>query len=280
MYQKIKRGIQRLRWRLQAAQDALTRSLSPKHSAYQPFMILGAGRTGTNMLVGYLQSHPAIRCYGELFHQYEPRLGYQHLEQPGRLQRLKKQRKKDVSDFLHRHFLGRQPRRLRAIGFKLIYWHAEEKAPWQQQIVPTLQAIENLKVIHIRRTDRLAHYVSGQLAAQNKRWVQRSKNDGSTVKQLDIDPRHFEAFANQIQALEEKYEKLFAQFPCFETTYEALTAEPEQTLAAIQQFLEVPAITMQTDTRKQIQKTKADTILNYDALKAHFQGHAFASFFE
>src|SRR5262245_4120422 len=72
------------------------------HKNYVPFIVLAHARTGSNMLLSMLRSHPQVVVSGEVFARVEP-------------------------DKLHatveRTFGRRVPRRVRATGCKVFYYH-------------------------------------------------------------------------------------------------------------------------------------------------------------
>lgn len=66
----------------------------PKSKSYSRFVIVCNGRTGSNMLVSYLNSHPEILCFNEVFHLNAPILGFPY-ERLIDKKKLKEKRKED-----------------------------------------------------------------------------------------------------------------------------------------------------------------------------------------
>ncbi len=72
-----------------------------RHSDFQRFIVLSRSRTGSNMLLSFLNSHPNIHAEGEVFN----RLNGQNYQ-----------------EILSRVFAD-QPPRILAKGFKIFYYH-------------------------------------------------------------------------------------------------------------------------------------------------------------
>jgi hypothetical protein len=113
---------------------------------YQRFIILSRSRTGSNLLISYLNSHPNILAENEIF------------------QRLQG---KDYQKILTQTFRP-YPERIRAVGFKIFYYHpvdVENCLLWDDLI-----AMKNLHIIHLKRRNILRVLVSRKIAARSKSW--------------------------------------------------------------------------------------------------------------
>jgi LPS sulfotransferase NodH len=111
------------------------------------FAILCMGRSGSTMLQTMLDSHPNIRCFGELFH---PNGGFADSGNP------------DLSAFLDATLASEQKA---AIGFKM---------PWNSLIIyPDVWDLfrrQQFRVILLTRENRLDQFLSMKLAIHNKMW--------------------------------------------------------------------------------------------------------------
>jgi LPS sulfotransferase NodH len=226
---------------------------------YLPFLILTRDRTGSNMLVQYLNSHRQISCAYEVLGKLEGRSG---------------------PDLIRRIY-GRQPFFIRARGFKVFYYHpmdADGTSTWD-----ALVAIPNLRLIHLIRDNILETAVSSKLAYLT-----------GLYGDLGNSPK---AISNQVEPFEYPVEKLLSVFeqtrgwetdglrrfshcPQLELSYEQLVADPSHHIGRICRFLGISQpFTPRTSFRKQRQKSIKAILSNYDALKAHFSGTQWASFF-
>jgi len=74
---KIDRKIEKLKSHM--VDMALEAGILKWQTDYQKFIILGMGRTGSNMLASSLRSHSHIVCYGEIFNKADhERIGWGH----------------------------------------------------------------------------------------------------------------------------------------------------------------------------------------------------------
>lgn len=248
------------------------RGVLPASRDYQPFMILSTGRTGSNMLVGLLQSHPLVECYREVFHFHKPSWGYPHLRyrNTDALQRL---RAEDPKAFLERAVLGPHPPRRAAVGFKVLYWHAEEdREPWRAGVVPALLSIEGLKVIHLVRRDKLAIVASGVAAEQDGVWVLDKGVPKPASPSLHLDPELLERRVRRIREMEQKYARVFGSLEMLQVDYEDLVADPEGQMGEVGDFLGLPPFPYAYRTKKQARGSVASRIENYEELKRQFEG--------
>ena len=71
------------------------------HRNFKRFIVLSRSRTGSNMLISYLNSHPNIVAKGEA---------------------LKRMNRKSASDIL-KEIYSNQPFWKKAVGFKIFYYH-------------------------------------------------------------------------------------------------------------------------------------------------------------
>lgn len=121
-----------------AVDIALKAGLIEGHRHYQKFIILGMGRTGSNMLATSLRSHSQVVVFGEIFNnnhelilwEYPGYARYRTLESALSL------RESDIKSFLNKLVFRRFPKNISAVGFKLFYYHAQEenwKCIWPYQ---------------------------------------------------------------------------------------------------------------------------------------------------
>ena len=120
-------------------------------SDYARFIVLGRSRVGSNLLRGLLNAHPSIETYGEIFRDCGC-LDWDHL---GYFQSssMRSLIVRDPVTFLDQRVLGRYPGAVRAVGFKIFYYHARDGA--HAAVWPYLQRRADLKVIHLKRANLL-----------------------------------------------------------------------------------------------------------------------------
>lgn len=237
------------------------------HKSFTPFVILTRDRTGSNMLVQYLNSHPSIRCNYEMLATLKGKSG------PATVKSI----------------YSKQPFTIKARGFKVFYYHpydADQAAI--DETWTALQSIPGLRLIHLRRLNVLETAVSSKVAYQSGVYGDLEKvNDNKThtipLKNhplINYAPENLEAVFKKTSQWEEQYPKKFANCPSLETTYEALVSCPEVELGKICTFLGCDSsLRLSTNFRKQRTKSLRSIVQNYDELKKYFEGSRWSQYF-
>lgn len=158
------------------------------------FTIVCMGRTGSTMLASSLNAHPEILCRGELF---DPNGAF-----PGSGM--------GRSEYL-RHMLETD---LPVAGFKMPY----EWIRLHPGIVEDFREMD-FRLIHLMRTDQVAHFVSPRLAALNEGWVVQKPHD---IQQIEVSPWDFVFWLGFKQCATRFLKALCEPFPHIEVTYERL----------------------------------------------------------
>ncbi|MGL5836805.1 MAG: Stf0 family sulfotransferase [Waterburya sp.] len=242
---------------------------------YQKFVIICRKRTGSNFLVSLLQSHPKIRAFGEVFGDDEQiHWGYPSYSSAKVLQTRKRDPIKFLDQIVFRDFL----KSTKVVGFKLLY--QEEQNFSKKTICEYLQKIKNLNVIHLKRRNILANYVSWQIAKKTDVWIllKHQKNPKPT---LEIDYEDCLKYFQKTKALEKEHENFFSNHSKQIHTlyYEDLVTNTEKEIQEIQQFLGVESLPLTPYTQKQEQRPLKEIITNYDELKEKFKDTPWQSFF-
>jgi len=227
------------------------------HRDYVPFIILSRSRTGSNLLVSFLNSHPHAYTDGEIM----GRLGSREPERA------------------LREAYGRQARYIRAKGFKLFYYHPvdnEGHALWSG-----LLAMENLRVIHLRRQNLLRTLTSRRIAELRDQWTSVETPGVSTsespavVFAVDELARQFE----QTCRWELGGQRIFADHAVHDMTYEDLVSDPVEQFRQVTDFLGLEPSVPNTPFRRQNPQPLKRLIANYEELKAAFRGTPWQHFF-
>ena len=235
--------------------------------SYTPFVILTRDRTGSNMLVQYLNSHPSIRCEYEVIATLGVRSG----------------------PALVGSIYGKQPFYIKAKGFKVFYYHPSDAD--QASIDETwfaLQGIPNLHLIHLRRLNILETAVSSKIAYESGVYGDLGKANKlagqsiplATQQSIIYPADKLTAVFEKTREWEDNYPKRFGVCPSLDITYEALVAQPEVELRKICSFLGCnESVHLVTNFRKQRNKKLSNIVANYAELKEHFSGSSWEEFF-
>ncbi len=227
------------------------------HRDYVRFIVLTRSRTGSNLLLSFLNSHPNIFCEGEIF------------------------AKLDGADPIarFRRAFGKQPRHIHAKGFKLFYYHpldADSTELWGE-----LERRREIRIIHLTRENILRTLLSRKIAGIRDSWTgtrydpadQRSKSVTVTADELNDGFR-------QTREWEQAATARFASHSVLGMSYEDLVRDSQDCHVKLCQFLGVSIGQPRTNLSQQNPESLRELMSNYDDLKAHFAGSPWATYFE
>ena len=228
-----------------------------KHNKYTRFIVLTKPRTGSNLLVNSLQSHPDMKVFGELF-------------RGGVDDAVKADILNSVEDYFQSRIFKQYGRGIKAVGFKIFYHHPvydHTGKVWQY-----LLGMDDLKVIHLRRENILKALVSMKIATNTDVWKESNESKDMVYKRVALTVDECRNYFDQTRKWEEEASEKFANNPLLELTYEELTSDYQMQMQSIQEFLDVEPIELQPKTAKQNPEALSELILNYEELKMHFSG--------
>jgi LPS sulfotransferase NodH len=239
------------------------------HLNYTHFIVLSRSRTGSNMLISFLNSHPNLFAEGEIFNSLNGR---------------------NYQDILAKAF-GKQPLNIKAKGFKIFYYHPVDDQ--NSEIWNELIKLENLHVIHLKRKNIFRALVSNKIAKQQKVWLKRSSgifgkvsaifNKSSSQenpKTVSFSAEEVEKGFMQTREWEKVGDEKFKNHPLYNMYYEDLTTDPNKGFRRVTEFLGVPYSEPKTRLKKQNPEKLQELVLNYHELKSQFIGTEWEPFFE
>jgi LPS sulfotransferase NodH len=246
-----------------------------------PFVVIGAERTGSNLLIDMLLTHPNVLSAGELFNPDMVEKGQLDIQLPAAVppEEILHLRRHDPAACHGLLMRLAQQHGSKAVGFKLLYYHALA----ENRIVDHLVSLPNLRVIHLLREDRLARWVSHERAQRSNSWWVAA--DGSSparksIGAIELSPHLTLWDFEWQQQLEQRARATFAGNPCFELSYEQLAADLHGQSARVLDFLGVERRALQVTSVKQGERDPRSLIQNYEALRAVFQGSRWGEVFE
>ncbi len=166
------------------------------------FIIFAMPRTGSNMLVTALNSHPAIRCHGELFVGRDLKPGMELFDTFSTIYpafRNKEYRYKNAERLL-RSFIDKcdKPR----FGFKLMLNQHPE-------LIAEIVHGTNWPIILLRRENELACYSSHLIAKTTGQGIARIDDNVKTAKAV-FDEQQFSSFRKQRNRKYEQFSDVLA----------------------------------------------------------------------
>lgn len=242
---------------------------------YQPFVILGTARTGSTMLWGYLNSHPDILClrgvYGSKnkinFGKY-----YGELPEEYHSSELIKLRNERPIEFLENYVWKEYSRSFKAVGFKYFYDHDRHLSN-KEEVISYFKANKAIKILHLKRDNLLATLFSYKRALAQQQWTK-----ANTDFRASITVQECNDYFQQILESQNQFDKLFSD-RTLQVSYDNLLKATEQALQEVLGFIGVKAISLTTETNKNIEIKLSDCITNYTELKTHFKSTDYAKYF-
>jgi LPS sulfotransferase NodH len=230
-----------------------------RHTAYRRFLVVTRARTGSNLLISALDSHPNVHAEGELLQQVAP---------------------DDIDAVLARIYFAPRPRAIGASGFKIFYYHPlgdETGVVWDK-----LRAVEGLHVVHLNRRNRLRTFTSRRIADQTRVWIDKKRgNEGTDAREpLTLRRRELQKAFEQGVAFETECEQRFAGWPMIEMYYEDLVTDLAAAMRPLTMFLGVPDAPVRPQTKQQNPEPLSTLIANYDELARDFADTPWAAFFD
>ncbi|MEO8621523.1 MAG: sulfotransferase [bacterium] len=238
----------------------------------QPFVVVGAERTGSNLLIDMLDSHGGIASAGELFNPRmirEGRLDTQ-LPQGVNAEEIIELRLRDPAACHLRILEIARSRRANAAGFKLLYFHAIVA----NALVDHLLSLPQLRVIHLVRRDRLARWVSQLRAEQSDSWWVGLRTSGPVPNAgaIELDPTQTFWDFEWEELLEDRMGATFAGCDSVEFSYEDMSEDLAGRSARVLDFLGVSRRPLRTKSVKTGEHDPRKLVANWDTVRDAFVG--------
>lgn len=237
------------------------------------FVIVGAARTGSTLLVRTLNSLDSLCCHGELLGEDNVR-GYEdgvdlvnisRAEREARSKRLLEDRNANPVGFIEQALALDYT----AVGFKALY-QAFLNPRWYD-VIAYLRGIKDIRFIHLGRNNDLRRFVSEQILLQGgaNHSGAGGRSDVSMKVHIDID-LFLRARAAVQQQISELNTLLTGQ-RVLDISYEALAADTAATVGQVCAFLglDIACSRIQPALRKVGATDLRDAVSNYQALLDH-----------
>lgn len=231
-----------------------TIGLTKRNTHFTKFIILTRSRTGSNLLVSYLNNHTNIYMRGEVFHKLSNR---------------------DPQKVLEKYFRI-QPQSIHASGFKIFYYHPLD-GPCEQ-LWELLKNDNSIKIIHLYRKNLINTLVSRKIALKTNAWSSEKKSNLN--KKIYVNPVQLENEIKKTIQWQNVFNKLFQEHNIFHLYYEDFIKDQNKTLENIQNFLNIPINILNTHLKKQQKKRLDKVILNHDELKKYFSNTEWGIYFK
>lgn len=243
-----------------------------------PFSILGAERTGSNMLSGLLTNQAKVAVAGELFN---PRaLAERTIQWIRGVDRdeaaLVWLRDRAPVSLLQRLCVDAELSGRQHVGFKFLHMHglANDRA------VRAMLAFPEMPVVELSRVDAVRRWISLRRAQQSDRWYVASGAKSTTEpKAMRVDARELLTGIVLEEQLADRFVAIFGANPIVRLTYEELVSDRGAALQRIGRLLGREFVDVEASSRKQGGKDLADMIENIDEVRSAFEGTRYEPLF-
>ena len=229
----------------------------PGHRDYRPFVIVSQARSGSNLLVSLLGSHPHVEASGEL---------------------LKRLHGADVATRVAEIY-GPKPRRIRAAGFKCFYYHPldDRAAPMWERLLE----VPDLHLVHLQRRNVLRTVTSRKLASLTGAWLARgaeARAGVATKPTITFTPEELRTAFEQCDRWVAECELRTGDRPLHEVAYEDLASDPA-CIEGVMRFLAVEPRPGHTRLLRQNPEPLSQLIEDFDGLRRAFEGTRWSRYF-
>ena len=254
------------------------------HSPPIRFLIVGRTRSGSNLLRGALMSHPRAVALGEIFRRYRHDPAASMLMWGLPLFRDCKDNRafasKDTKRFIEtRVFSGFTPN-VDAVGIKFLYPAVTNDAA--DVLLNTLPSLSNLRIIHVRRKNKLRAHLSLIKAGNRRENYRQLQGAGPKTPQHKIiieTARMLKAF-EEIEHWESRVATSFSKNPLIEVFYEDVAEHFNAEMTRIQEHLGLKPRTLTPLTQRQENRRLKDQIANYSEVEAALRATPWEQFLE
>jgi len=237
------------------------------------FVIVGAPRTGSTLLVRTLNSLSGVRCHGELLQRnvvrgledgFDPEQATAE-ERKARAQRLYDAREAGPVDFIEQALSGDSL----AIGLKITYEIFFDER-WRA-VIERLVGNSDTRFIHLKRHNDLRRYVSEEILYAGGPNHSGAGGRAEQAVQINVDIDAFLTRQGAINDAEKSFRSMVAGRDVLDVSYEAMAEDIGREVSRVCAFLD-PAIDA-SGTQAALSKVGAkdlrETVSNVDELLAH-----------
>lgn len=242
------------------------------------FVLISAPRCGSNHVMDMFRSDPQIAAYPELFiRRGAPIHWHSQVRRHFESMDVLRLRDRDPVRFLDEVIFGpRQPQpAVRAIGFKIFYDHALED-DWR--CVWDYIESNDLKIIHLRRSDILKSLVSLRLAQSTGAWT--SLDRGAYRRDMvTLRPGECIEYFERIEGYWRSFDSRFTGNSVTELEYDRLCRFRCEEMDRVQRFLDLDPRPLSPYIAKQNPLPVRCYLSNYRELERHFAGTRWEKYF-
>ncbi|MCG8371490.1 MAG: Stf0 family sulfotransferase [Proteobacteria bacterium] len=258
---------------------AIDLHLSKGSTDFVKFVVLSVSRSGSNLLRDLLNAHSQTMMFGELFRS-ERSLSWDcpvNDRLRSRSARVTGLMSSDPAALLRDEVFGPTAGHIKALGFKLFYYHACSDT--LRPVWSWLQAQRDVRIIQLKRRNSLKRYLSLVKAKRTDVWRDAS-GSGSSRENFELDFDECLASFEEVRRWEEEHAAFFRDHEVHEIVYEDLASDYTGEALKVQRFLGLSEEAVQPTIYKQAKRPLSESISNYDDLKNRFANTEWAAYFD
>lgn len=222
------------------------------------FLISCAARTGSTFLLHLLRSNPDVLAHGEVL----------NIDEVGAMLGTYATKRRQVEGYelaLHDQMMRYPDRFIQACifdaqGYHVVGFKYKTDEAFQPQYRPFTKALltdTDIKVIHLRRRDLLAQYVSHQVVLnQTSTTLVHRRSKLPRIEPFACDPRHAVDYFHDVTDREKRAVTAYQNHRSIQVDYEDMV-DDRKDHARIQRFLDVPVRRLSSPTKKIIKDSRA-----------------------
>ncbi len=162
-----------------------------------------------------------------------------------------------------------------AVGMKLLY---NDLPSYNGLLLKYLNTLPALKIIHLRRRNAIASFVSNELAQSTGVWSSYQHSDSDRT--IFVDTAYLMEYLKDFLVRLENTEKYLANRSMLTIWYEDLLEDSTKELLRSQSFLNVPIHPLQSPFQRLETRKLSDIIENFPEVKNVFKGSAWEACFD
>lgn len=250
---------------------------APDVASALPLLVIGAERTGSNLLVSMLATHPRLHFANELFN---PRLIDLHVLPWSSAENVSEAllalRHADPNA-LFGHLLHQgQAAHATHAGFKLLYNHGLV----DDRVVDMLLARPQMPIVHLLRRQRLQRFASLQRAVASDKWSAQGHETLAPATPVVIALRAMVTDFVQTTQFEQRFRATFQQHRMLELDYQDLSDDLPAATKHLGVWLDMDLGTLHPQTKKTGTRQLVQSIANIQEVRTALAGTCWRDFTE
>ena len=234
-------------------------------ASFVPFVVIFEGRSGSTFLVESLDSHPLILALREEFARIHTRVKDGKIPIEAQVRWLQE-------------FWDKPRAGVNAVGFKTKHRDILDPDTFARVLKE-----RNARIIQLARANRIKLVVSLlngiHLHSETGDW---NRYEGGHADPVEVPLDEFDHWLEKVDKRKDNCARYVRslELPTLELVYEDLLAQPHAVYERVLQFLDVPQHALEAQTRKNTSDDLREAVLNFDALRARYEGTRYESMFD